>query len=293
MINKIRIESNKQTLFPLLGIGLMLLVSMLFPFSNSISKHLSATVSVLFIVWGRFFFSSLVTIPLSIYIHRNEFFSDICLGWQVLRTLVLVGYVILVLMAFARIPLADTMAAFFISPIVATILAIFLLKESINRFKVIAVILGFSGTLVLLRPGASFQVGLLFAVAGGFLSGLYLVLTRLVGQTTAPIKTLAMQSMIGAIILTPVILIIWKTPNYRELCFLILAALISNLGHFLLIFAYRLTEASVLSPFGYFEMIGATFVGYLFFNDFPSVMTWIGIVLIVSGGMALVFQNRR
>jgi drug/metabolite transporter (DMT)-like permease len=293
MIDKIRTESIKQSLFPLLGIGLMLLVSMLFPFSNAISKHLSATVSVFFIVWCRLFFSSLVTVPLSIYIHRDEFFSDIRLGWQVLRSLVMLGYVILILMALARIPLADTMAAFFISPIVATILAIFLLKESINRYKVIAVILGFSGTLVLLRPGASFQIGLLFAVAAGFLSGLYLVLTRLVGQTTAPIKTLAMQSMIGAIVMTPVIFIVWKTPNYQELCFLILAALISNLGHFLLIFAYRLTEASVLSPFGYFEMIGATFVGYLFFDDFPSIMTWLGIVLIVSGGMALVFQTRR
>jgi drug/metabolite transporter (DMT)-like permease len=272
---------------PRLGVALMSAAMLLVPTVDGLAKHLSAAHSPLFIGWARYAVACLAVIPFAALRFGARIFPAERLGAHALRTALLVLAMTLYFVAVARIPMVQATIAFFVAPILAVVLSVFLLKENLTLRKVASLVLGFLGSLVILRPGGSIEPGLLFAFGSGSCFALYMIATRLASKDSDPLKTLAFQCVFGALLLTPQAAYAWSTPRRAELVFFAGLGLFSALSHMLSIAAFRVADASTLAPLVYLELVGSAAIGYLAFGDVPGLTTWAGAALIVWGGLLL------
>jgi drug/metabolite transporter (DMT)-like permease len=196
-------------------------------------------------------------------------------------------------LAVARIPLATAVSAYFVGPIVAVVLSVAVLKEKLTVRKVLSLALGFAGSLVILRPGQTVEPGLLMAFGAGLFFALYMITTRQASKESDPVKTLAFQCAVGALLLTPQAIVSWSTPAIGDLVFFLGLGIFSSVSHILSIVAFRLSDASTLAPLVYVELIGAGAIGYLAFHEIPGLSTGIGAGMIVSAGLILIFSQTK
>ncbi|WP_349362822.1 MAG: DMT family transporter [Roseitalea porphyridii] len=279
---------------PALGVGLMVAAMLAIPVVDATAKHLAADYSPLFISWARYAVASVLIVPLGLVRFGPAIFPRHDLGAHTLRTLFLVGAMTLYFVAIATVPLATAISAFFVGPIVASALAVFLLGERFSPRKAVSVVLGFAGALVIVDPtGGGIEPGLLLAVASGVLFGLYLLATRQAARRSDPVKTLIFQCVVGALILTPQAIHAWEWVDLADLGFFALLGGLSVVSHMLSINAFRFAEASTLSPIVYVELIGAVIIGYLVFGDLPGLNVWLGAAAIVAAGLLLLRAAER
>jgi len=278
---------------PTTGILLMTMAMLSIPVVDGLAKYLSAGYSPLFIGWARYAVAGLIVLPIAVARNGVRIFPAEKRLSHLLRTLFLVVSMTLYFLALARIPLATAISAFFIGPIVAVVLSIFILKERVTWPKVMSLVLGFIGAIVILRPGAELNPGLLLAFGAGLCFGFYLIATRLAAQQSDPIKTLAFQCVVGTLLLTPQAIATWAAPQWNDLIFFLGLGLFSAFSHMLSIAAFRFAEASTLSPLVYLELIGAALIGYYAFGEIPDLFTVIGAGLIILAGLILLKARRR
>ena len=272
----------------------MVIAMLIIPVSDGIVKLLSDGHDILFLNWARFFIGAVIFVPFAIRIHRRcqtqrqEFLS------LSIRTLLHVCAVSLYFMAIARIPLADAIGAYFVAPIAAILFAALLLDEKITALHIVALAAGFLGTILIVQPGTSTSIGMVYAVAAGVVFGLFLALTRKAGLTIDPIVTLGFQCGVGAILLLPFGLVLASPIGWTDGGLLILCGAIWAIGHYTIILAFKFASTSVLAPVVYVEIIGAAVVGYWIFGDVPNTLASIGIaIVIVAGLFAQYTQGRR
>jgi drug/metabolite transporter (DMT)-like permease len=273
------------------GVMLMTLAMLSIPVVDGLAKYLSVGHSPLFIGWARYAVASLIVLPSAAAIHGARLFPQEQHVSHVLRTVFLVVSMTLYFLAIARIPLATAISTFFVAPILAVALSVVVLKEELTARKVVSLALGFIGSLVILRPGGSIESGILLALGAGVAFALYLIATRQAAKSSDPIKTLAFQCVVGTVLLTPQAVATWTTPAWNDLAFFAGLGLFSALSHALSIAAFRLAQASLLSPLVYIELLGAVVIGYFAFDEVPGALTLAGAALIVIGGLVLVRRN--
>lgn len=269
------------------GILLMTAAMVSIPLVDGIAKYLTAAHSPLFVGWARYAVAGLIVLPIAILRNGRNIFPTERRASHLLRTFFLVLSMTLYFLALARIPLATAISAFFIGPIVAVVLSIFILKERLTWPKVASLTLGFIGAIVILRPGAELDPGILLAFGAGLCFALYLIATRWASQSSDPIKTLAFQCVIGTLLLTPQAALTWTTPQWSEFGFFLCLGLFSAFSHMMSIAAFRFAEASLLAPLVYLELIGAALIGYYAFNEIPDAYTIIGAGFIIAAGLIL------
>lgn len=269
------------------GVILMILAMLSIPVVDGLAKYLSATYSPLFIGWARYAVACVIVLPIGAAMSGVRVFPAERLAAHTLRTVFLVVAMTLYFLAVARIPLATAVSAFFIGPIVAVLLSVALLKEQLTVRKILSLALGFIGSLVILRPGGAIDSGLLLAFGAGLFFALYMIATRQASKDSDPVKTLAFQCAIGAVLLTPQAIWSWSTPAPSDLMFFVGLGLFSAVSHILSIAAFRLSDASTLAPLVYVELVGAAAIGYLAFSEVPGPSTLIGAGLIVAAGLRL------
>ena len=277
---------------PLPGILLMALAMLLIPLVDGLAKHLSASHSPLFISWARYAAACLFVLPTAVALHGRRALPRSGLGPHVLRTAFLMAAMTLYFLAIARIPLATAISAYFIGPIVASLLAVLILGERLTLRKGLALLLGFSGALLILRPGQAVSPGILLAMGSGVFFALYLIATRLASRNSDPVKTLAFQCLLGAALLTPQALWSWALPPPEELPLFLAMGLLSAASHVLSIAAFRHAEASTLAPLVYLELVATAAVGFFFFGEVPGLFVWCGAAVIVAGGLLLIHRPR-
>ena len=285
--------TNQSSSRPTLGILLMALAMLSIPTVDGLAKYLSAGYSPLFLGWARYAVATLIVLPIAAMRHGTRIFPSEGRPSHVLRTLCLVISMTLYFLALARIPLATAISAFFIGPIAAVVLSVFVLKERVNWPKIASLVLGFTGALVILRPGAEVNTGILLAFAAGLCFSVYLVVTRLAAQKSDPVSTLAFQCAIGTLLLTPQAIATWAIPQLNDLGFFLALGIMSAFSHLLSIAAFRFAEASILAPLVYLELIGAGLIGYYAFNELPDSFTVIGAGLIIAAGLILLRRQKR
>lgn len=269
------------------GILLMTTAMVSIPLVDGIAKYLTAAHSPLFVGWARYAVAGLIVLPIAFLRNGRQIFPTERRASHLLRTFFLVLSMTLYFLALARIPLATAISAFFIGPIVAVVLSIFVLKERMTWPKVASLALGFIGAIVILRPGAALNPGILLAFGAGLCFGLYLIATRWASQSSDPIKTLAFQCVIGTLLLTPQAIATWTTPQWSEFGFFLCLGLFSAFSHLMSIAAFRFAEASLLAPLVYLELIGAALIGYYAFGEIPDAYTIIGAGFIIAAGLIL------
>jgi drug/metabolite transporter (DMT)-like permease len=276
------------------GILLLLGALAILPFMDAIAKHLSATFPLLEITWARFGFHFLVLVPILLARHRPTQLWPQRPALQILRGGLLMASTFCFFGGVSRMPLADTLAIFFISPLIVTLLAPAMLGEQVGIRRKTAVAIGFVGALVIIRPGLTvFQPAALFGIASGIIYALYSITTRKLAGTAPPLVTAAYTALFGAIGTSAAVPFVWRTPTPGELALMALMGLIAAVGHFLIVLAYRRAEASLLSPLSYSEMIAMVAVGYVVFGDFPDLWTVVGICILIGSGSYISIREHR
>lgn len=274
------------------GILLMAVAMLSIPGVDGFAKHLSTDYSPLFISWARYAVACALVLPLAAVRHGALVFPGQRLGAHALRTLFLVISMTCYFQAIARIPLATAISAFFVGPIIAVVLSVFVLKERLTPRKVMSLALGFGGALVILRPGGTIEPGILFAFGSGLFFALYMIATRHASAVSDPVKTLAFQCVFGTLLLTPQAIYTWSNPAPGDLVFFLALGACSALSHILSIAAFRLADASTLAPLVYLELIATAAIGYFFFEEVPGIATLLGAALIVAAGLVLLRARR-
>jgi drug/metabolite transporter (DMT)-like permease len=277
-------SSDRGVLF---GILLFLVAMAILPVMDGFAKYLGATVPVVEIVWARFTFHTALILPIAFARYGiTTVLRPPKPHLQVVRSLLLVMSTVFFFGALRYLPLADALALIFINPIIVTVLAPFCLGEKVGLRRWLAVIVGFAGTLIIIRPGfAELNAGTGLAIAAGVSIAAYFLLTRRLSGTSEPLVTLAYTGVVGAVVSTGALPFFWVTPSWPELAMMIGIGLIAAVGHYLIIRAYDHAPAPVLAPFGYAEIVMATVVGYVAFGDIPDRWTALGVVVLIASGL--------
>jgi drug/metabolite transporter (DMT)-like permease len=215
-------------------------------------------------------------------------------------------------LALAALPLAETVSLFFSAPLFTTILSVIVLDEKVELGGWAAVLLGFFGVIVLLKPGSKIiNPAALLALLSAFLYSTGSILTRRLGQTESgvalafcPIIMYIAFSLLVGLTLAPryveqgahpslaFLLRQWQLPGQSDLFLLILVGLIAALGFYFLSQAYRLAPPSVIASFEYTAVPLSVVLGYFFWKEIPGPQSMIGILLIVGSGL-YIFGSKK
>jgi drug/metabolite transporter (DMT)-like permease len=267
----------------------MALAMFLIPVRDGLAKHMSATLPVFTIAWGIYCASAIISCPIAIRVYGRAAIVPAGLPSQTARMLLLVGAMTMFFFAIRTIPLANAIAAYFVAPFVATAFAPVVLGERFTWTVAGAVTLGFAGVLVVLQPDGDFDVNILWAVGAGILFAFYMLATRLAARQAPPLVALSYQSILGALVLTPLALGTGIQGTGAFVGFFAIIGLLQSFSHGLSIAAFRLAPASILAPLVYLEIVAAVIVGLVAFGDWPENQTWMGIaIIIVAGGLVAV-----
>ncbi len=274
----------------LLMIGAMLVL----PVMDGFAKELSTKYPVLQVVWARYLFHLLAMLPLLLIRYRPRQLVPKRARLQLLRGTLLLTATALFFAGLAQMPQATVLALFFISPLVVTLLAPPLLGERVGVWSIVAVVVGFLGVLLVLRPGSG-TVGwsALLALGAGVVHALYMIFTRRLAGSAPPLVTLAYTAVVGAVVMTVVVLFVWVTPTLADFGVMVLLGILAATGHFLLIKAFDYAPATFLAPLGYAEMITAVLVGYIAYRDLPDALSWLGIAIIVGAGVLVSVREQK
>jgi len=278
---------------PLLGIGLMLASVALLPIMDGFAKAMADTFTIVQLVWARFLFQSLLIAPLALATSPRAMLRPSRLPLQVARGLGILIGTSLFFGAIRSMPIADALALLFIAPLIVTALSPLVLGEAVGVRRWSAVLVGFAGALVVLRPGLTvLQPGALLALGAGASFAGYVLLTRRLSHAAPPLVTLAITSLVGLVATSAVLPAVWVTPTLPQLAAMLAMGTIGAGGHYLMIRAYEQAPAALLAPFGYGEIVTATIVGYYWFGDFPDGPTWLGIAILVASGVYISLRER-
>ena len=256
------------------------------PVMDGMAKHLSTEIHFLEVVWGRYFFMVVISVPITFIFFKKHLLWPKNINIQLARSIFLFLSTILFFYAISVLSLAEALTLAFISPLIVTLLSAILLKEQVGYRRWTAVIIGFIGAIIVIRPGFNEISLATFAGLGtGIAYAFYVITTRKLSSIDSPLLTLIFTGLSGAIIISIIVPFVWITPNYTQWLFLIGLAAVGTLGHFFLILSLNFAEASKLAPFAYFEIVTNIIIGYYFFGDLPDKWIWIGLIIIVSSGV--------
>ena len=248
---------------------------------------------ILQLVWARFFFGALFTLPFAWKVEQAAIVRPTHPLHQSARAALLILGTCFFFWALKFLPIADTLAIYFIQPILVTALSPLILKEHVGPHRWACVFFGFIGVLIIIRPGfQEFNIGMLLALGAGFCSAFYLLLTRsLTGSVNAMVTTFQ-TSAIGAIALSVAMPFMWTAPDVNQWLMLVGIGFFAIVGHYFITLAYDMGEASLISPLGYLEMITAVLLGWYFFDNFPDGWTFVGVAILIASAIYISMRER-
>lgn len=270
--------------------GMVLLFAML----ETMAKSLSQSYPVPLIVWFRYITHFILMVVLLGPRYGSRLIRTEQLKAQITRALLLLGSTALYFSALSQLPLATAKSISFISPLLVTIFAFFFLKENVSRAIWIAVFVGLLGVLLVINPSKDFNWFFLIPLLSAISYSLYQIMTRHFSAREHPVTTLFYSGLIGSILMSAVVPFFWVTPMLVDLPKFIFLGLAGAFGHYMLIKAMELEDASFLSPLGYTQLVWATFFGYLAFDHLPDAKGFVGMGIIVGAGLYVALgQSRR
>ena len=274
---------------PILNLSAWLIL----PIMDAIAKYLSYSLPILQITWFRFFFSAVITGIFIYLFSRKSFVRSKNIKSQVLRGILLLTSSLLFFYAISVISLAKALTLAFICPLIVTALSPYFLKERVGRRRWTAVIVGFIGVLLVIRPGiVEFNWASLASLGTGLCYAIYLIVTRSLKDTDNGLLTLLFTSIVGTVVLSVYLPFVWLNPSLNQLLLAINMGFIAALAHGLIIISYNYSDASKLAPLGYFEIIPNIIIGYIWFSDFPDKYTVLGLFVIILSGV-YVFRREQ
>ena len=268
-----------------------LLAWVMLPIMDGFAKYLSADLPVLQITWARYFFTVLFIFPLMFFFFKKYLVWTDKPKLQLIRGLILLTANISFFYSISVISLPKALTLAFVAPLVVTAFSPFFLGESVGYRRWAAVIIGFIGSLVVIRPGfLEINLASLAALGTGIMYGFYLIITRKLSTSDNPLLTLLLTGVVGAIIATTFMPFVWVSPTFNQWSIMAAIGLFACIGHLFIILSLKYADASKLAPFSYFEIVTNIIIAYYFFGDFPDSWTFLGLFIIVFSG---IYISRR
>ena len=268
-----------------------LLAWVMLPIMDGFAKYLSAELPVLQITWARYFFTVVFIFPLMLFFFKKYLVWTDKPKLQLIRGLILLTANISFFYSISVISLPKALTLAFVAPLVVTAFSPFFLGERVGYKRWTAVIIGFIGSLVVIRPGfLEINLASLAALGTGIMYGFYLIITRKLSTSDNPLLTLLLTGVVGAIISTTFMPFVWVSPTFNQWSIMAAIGLFACIGHLFIILSLKYADASKLAPFSYFEIVTNIIIAYYFFGDFPDSWTFLGLFIIVFSG---IYISRR
>lgn len=245
-----------------------------------------------------FFRSAVALLPVSLFIARAGGISILRTSrWRLhlLRCTVGICAMGAAFTGIARLPLADAMAIFHSAPILMTALSVPLLGEKVGVRRWMAVVIGFIGVLLVVKPGSEiFSNGALFMVTAAFFVALSSNIIRLLGKTDDP-ACITFYFTLAATLVTAVISILygWTTPPTRDLLMLMAVGLLGGCGQYFMTVSFKHAEVGLVSPLKYLMIVIGGVFGFLFWSEVPDQFSLVGIVVIITSGVYTMQRESR
>ncbi len=283
----------------------MISASLLTPIPDALAKILGERYGMpaTEIALARFVIQTLTAMPLLLATEGASGFRVRHLGLNLLRgSLMAIGSSAF-FVALRAMPLADAIAIFFVQPMIVTLLSIMFLGEAIDLRRVVAVLVGFGGALLIIRPNMLVfgWVATLPLVCALSLA-IYLVLGRHLAKTDSSLGMHFYTGLGGAVSILLIMFLdsstditaLWISSPVAASTWHLVVVMggFASLVHLMYIQAYRLAPASLLAPFGYFEIVSAAALGLALFHEFPDSIKAFGMVVIAASGVALIWAER-
>jgi len=269
--------------------GMVLLFAML----ETTAKFLSQTYPVPLIVWFRYVTHFFLMLLLLGPRYGSRLIKTDNPKAQIIRALLLMGSTLLYFTALSGLPLATAKSISFVSPLLVTIFALWFLKEHVSLGRWIAVVVGLLGVLLVISPSGKFDWYFGLPLMAAVCYSLYQIMTRRFSATEHPVTTLFYTGFVGSIAISLIVPIFWVAPQIRDLPLFLFLGFAGAFGHFMLIKAMELEDASFLSPLTYVQLIWVTLLGYFAFDHLPTNVGFVGMAIIVGAGLYVALGARE
>ena len=266
---------------------------MVFATMDGVSRFLVATYSIGQILWVRYMVFALFALWFCRRNVRQKIRSR--RPWlQLLRGVVLLVEASLFVVSFRYLPLAKTHAITASTPLIVTALAPIFLREHVGLARWFAVLVGFCGTLIIIRPGfGTMSLVVVWPLLAAVFFAILQMMTRLLGRDDEGTTTLLYSAIVGFVIISGVGPFCWSSAPPRDLLLMVVIGLLGATAHFLLILALCHTHASVVQPYTYSLFVWAVVVGFVAFGDLPDAWTFCGATIVVASGLYTFYRERR
>lgn len=274
------------------GIYWMVLATVLFVCLDTTGKYLTQHYPVPQVVWARFAFHLLfVILILGRRIHRVV--ASHRLGLQILRSLFMLGANAFFFLGVRTLPLVDASSILFVAPLVVTALSVPLLGEGVGPRRWAAVLVGFAGAMIIIRPGPGIlQSAAVLPLMAAFSFSFYQITTRVLSHSDGTMTTLLYTAVAGAVLTSAILPWNWHSPDSLGWVLMGLAGVFGALGQLALIKAIAVAPLGVIAPFNYLTLAWATVLGFVVFADLPDVQTIVGAAIIVSSGLYVLHREQ-
>ncbi len=278
-----------------IGIGMVTLTTICFATLDASAKWLLQSLPVLEVVWLRFCAHTLITSALLGPVYGREMLRAQQPRLQVVRALMLASMTAMNFWALQYLQLAETAAIQFSVPLMIALFSAWFLGEHLDRRRWAAIVAGFAGVLLVIRPGThAFHPAILLSVLNAIFYALFNLLTRRMAASESPAATQLMSALGASIVLAPFALANWKTPEDALSWGLVaVCGLFGGLGHYWVAKAHRYASAATLSPFLYQQIIYMTLWGWLLFGQWPDAFVAAGAAIVVASGLALLWMEMQ
>lgn len=280
--------------------AILLMVAALVMFSglDTTAKYLvtHTSIPVAQLSWLRFlgqFVLLLTLVPALGLLTTRELFTTRRLGWQLVRSVLMAATTVLNFLALQYLRLDQTITIVFLAPLVVALLAGPLLGEWVGWRRMLAILVGFGGILIAVRPGvAEVHPAVIYSFVGMLAYALFMILTRRIAAYDPPLVTLFYSMFVGTIFGAPIALSDWVwPPDWVTWLMLLSLGVLGGTGHYLFILAYRLAPASTIAPFLYLQLLSMVGFGWFVFGDVPDGWTLAGAAVVTASGIYLVHRE--
>jgi drug/metabolite transporter (DMT)-like permease len=269
------------------GILLIILTSLSFALLDTATKHATRVAPVLMLLWFRYLFQALTTLVLRWPVQGSHLFSTPNPRFQVLRGVLLLSTSFCSFVGLQYLPVGEFTAIVMLSPLVATALAAYVLKNHVHHLRWVLMVVGLTGVLLVVRPGGQvFGWALLFPVVLVGTYAWFQVLTSRLSGDENPYTTQFYTGLVGALVMCPIVLFVWNSQAlFDQWPWFLTLGFLGTFGHLMLIRAFNRASAVVLSPYLYTQIAFATLAGWLVFDHIPDALAWAGIAVIALSGV--------
>ena len=279
-----------------LGISFMVVTTFMFSTMDGVSKYLAETNNVFTLVTFRYWFIALIMIISCIFI-KNSFATIIKTKQpyvQFSRGLILSLNNCLVVYTFTLLGLVETHAIIACYPLIVAGLSVPFLGEKFGWRRWTAILTGFIGVLIILRPTSSvISEGSIFAIIGAIMFAVYLILTRYVSRLDTAVTSFFWTGIGGTVTMTVISFFIWEPIPQKDLLWLLTMCILSSSSHFLMVKTLQVAEASVIQPFSYLQLVFGSIIGVMIFSESIDLMIIVGVTIVIGSGLFTTWREHK